>query len=157
MYHLYFSGILLTMEKPLLTILPVEGAMPCPHFPYSFTMDQNNLLICTPLSYRGFHNCNLALDTVYPFIDYRLQRSMPSCAYPRFSSYLGKPTLRLDPFSEPASYNICKGLDGETGTLWGVPSKSLSKWLLDRLVEQCRNRPLELSAPGEGGWVKQNY
>ncbi len=28
-----------------------------------------------------------------------------------FSSYLGKSTLRLDLFSEPASYNTCKGLD----------------------------------------------
>ncbi len=46
-----------------------------------------------------------------------------------FSSYHGKPTSRLDPFSEPASYNTRKGLDKVTSTLWGVPSKSLSKWL----------------------------
>ncbi len=31
-----------------------------------------------------------------------------------FFSYLGKPTSRLDPFSEPASYNTPKGLDGLT-------------------------------------------
>ncbi len=34
--------------------------------------------------------------------------------YPQFSSFLGKPTLRLDPFSKPASYNTRKGLDGVT-------------------------------------------
>ncbi len=34
-----------------------------------------------------------------------------------FSSYLGKPTLRLDPLSKPTSYNLSKGLDGVTSTL----------------------------------------
>ncbi len=49
-----------------------------------------------------------------------------SLLYPiyMFSSYLGKPTLYLDPFSEPTSYNLCKGLDGVMSTLWVVPSKS---------------------------------
>ncbi len=47
----------------------------------------------------------------------------------QFSSYLGKPTSRLDPFSEPASYNTCKGLDEVMSTLWGVSSKLLSKQL----------------------------
>ncbi len=32
-------------------------------------------------------------------------------------SYLGKPTSHLDCFSEPASYNRHKGLDGVTNTL----------------------------------------
>ncbi len=31
-----------------------------------------------------------------------------------FSSYLRKPTSCLNPFSKPASYNICKGLNGVT-------------------------------------------
>ncbi len=48
-----------------------------------------------------------------------------------FSSYLGKPTLRLDPFSKPASYNTYKGFNGVTSTLWVAPSKAFNKWLLD--------------------------
>ncbi len=46
-----------------------------------------------------------------------------------FSSFLRKPTSRLDPISEPASYNTCKGLNGVMSTLSGVPSKSFSKRL----------------------------
>ncbi len=58
-----------------------------------------------------------------------------------FSSYLGKPTLHLDPFSKPASYNTCKVLDGVTSTLWVVPSKSLSKWLLDDCLDKVGTVP----------------
>ncbi len=34
-----------------------------------------------------------------------------------FSFFLRKPTSRRDPFSEPASYNMPKGLDGVMSTL----------------------------------------
>ncbi len=46
-----------------------------------------------------------------------LLRTLPTTIMGIFSSYLRKPTLRLDPFSEPASYNKHKGLDGLMSTL----------------------------------------
>ncbi len=71
--NLLFFGILFTHVKILMTTLPVEAAMPYPHFLFSF-FGGAHLVIW------GTQNCNPTLDVMYLALISGRKSGMPSCA-----------------------------------------------------------------------------